>query len=50
LLRGASKRNAEGTPLRVLSKHRSDLVLVRDEEAAGFRFCHPDHSSRSLMR
>jgi len=48
LLRGAPKRNAEGTPLRVLSKHGSDLVLVRDEEAAGFRFCHPDHSSRSL--
>jgi hypothetical protein len=32
----------------VLSKHGSDLVLVRDEEAAGFGFCHPDHSSRSL--
>ena len=48
MLRGAPKRNAEGTPLRVLSKHGSDLVLVRDEEAAGFRFCHPDHSSRSL--
>ena len=48
LLRGAPKRNAEGTPPRVLSKHGSDLVLVRDEEAAGFRFCHPDHSPRSL--
>ena len=48
MLRGAPKRNAEGTPLRVLSKHGSDLVLVRDEEAAGFGFCHPDHSSRSL--
>lgn len=48
MLRGAPKRNAEGTPLRVLSKHGSDLVLVRDEEAAGFRFCHPDPSPRSL--
>jgi len=41
LLRGAPKRNAEGTPLRVLSKHGSDLVLARDEEAARFRLCHP---------
>ena len=48
MLRGAPKRNAEGTPLRVLSKHGSDLVLAQDEEAEGFRFCHPDHSSRSL--
>lgn len=48
MLRGAPKRNTEGTPLRVLSKHDSDLVPVRDEEAAGFRFCHRDHSSRSL--
>ena len=44
----APRRNAEGTPHRVLSKHGSDLVLVRNEEAAGFRFCHPDHSRRSL--
>jgi len=48
LLCGVSKRNAEGTPLRVLSKHGSDMVLVRDEEAAGFRFCQPDHSPSSL--
>jgi len=49
LLRGVPKRNAEGTPPRVLSKHGSDLVLVRDEEAAGFKSCHPDHSRSSLM-
>jgi len=32
----------------VLSKHDSDLVPLRDEEAAGFKSCHPDHSRRSL--
>ena len=48
MLRGVHKRNAEGTPLRVLSKHGSDLLLVRNEEAAGFSSCHPDHSRRSL--
>jgi len=32
----------------VLSKHGSDLVPLRDEEAAGFSSCHPDHSRRSL--
>jgi len=48
LLRGAPKRNAEETPLRLLSKHASDLIPVLDEEAAGCRFCHPDHSRRSL--
>jgi len=32
----------------VLSKHGSRLVPCRDEEAAGFSFCHPDHSRRSL--
>ena len=48
MLCGVPKRNAEGTPPRVLSKHGSDLVPLRDEEAAGFKSCHPDHSSRSL--
>jgi hypothetical protein len=46
--RGPQIRNTEGTPPRVLSKHGSHLVLVRNEEAAGVSSCHPDHSRRSL--